>query len=1751
MIPSELSVFKRIPGAIFIDLEVNADGDVMELGVWSAATRERVRSSGVSALLGKIEQHMDEGSVLCGHNILAHDLPILAERYPRVIAMHKVPVIDSLILSPLAYPKNPYHSLVKDKALVSQMNDPLKDCIASAMVLSDSLDVFQANVDRQPDFIKLILSCLATGSLPEAGKRGIGTLHELFKLDALPIESEATWQLMAGLCSDRGCHNNLRDFWRTAHQSAAHRTAFAYFFAWLAVAGSDSVVPYWVSKQFSEVDAVVHGVRRQTCTDPGCPYCRQTHNPTEQLRRWFGFPAYRSEPALPGEPGRSLQDALVSAGMRNDSLLGILPTGGGKSLCFQIPALYRYSTTGSLTIVVSPLQSLMKDQVENLINRSAIHSSAALYGLLTYANRKVLLDQVTQGGVGLLYVSPEQFRSPSFRRAIMNRHVECWVFDEAHCLSKWGHDFRPDYLYVARFIRELVEEQGAPPPAVCCFTATAKLDVQQEIREHIKEQLGLDLRVYDGGAERDNLTYLVEEARGTGKDERIHDILVDKLGFPDGEGTGVVFCSTRKSTERMAEELRKRGWSAERFHAGLDADEKKRVFDSFMSGSARVIAATNAFGMGVDKPDIRVVIHAETPGSLESYLQEAGRAGRDGKQAECILLYDKNDLEKQFRLSGSSRVHLSEVQDIWRAIYKSRRTRDGEVVLTRSEIWRKAGEGDDEDPFGDMKVTTAVALLEKQDFLQRNENRPIVFQGRPLVKSIEDGRKIIKSLKLQPDTERLWLAYFGMFFSLSAGETHTLEGFVEHPLTEDARESYERGKHTRISPYRFVVNTLNEMADPALGLIRKGILFSALIRAGKRANASNDLRKMIEAEVALLKLLRELAPDAEGWLPCRIGQLNQQLCRAELLRCTPEVLVQFLQQWGQDPRQLQERSPNLEVKHSGKDFLNVRLLSTWQDVEQAMRVRHSHLDVLLKYLLSKVESADSEVWVEFSEHEISQAFEEDIALRSDPLRNVGNALLVLLDFAHRTHLLNLQNGRALISSAMTLKVNLEKTKGTRTAGFTKGDYAPLAAFYEERILQIHVMAEYARIASKKAARHVSMITDYFRLGKSEFAQRYLHEDQELYRTATSIESFRTIVDNLGNPTQQAIVASADKGNRIILAGPGSGKTRVITHRCAYLLRVQRLRPGNILVLCFNRNACLELRRRVYGLVDEDAHGVIISTYHGLALRLLGRSLVDMVKRRQENEDAFKELLIEATAWLREEIEVIGADPDNLRSNLMGDISHILIDEYQDVDEQEYAFIRALSGVDIKGDTRRPVLMAVGDDDQSIYGFKGANVRYIRKFCDDYDAQQSYLLENYRSTAHIINASNILIAANRDRMKVEYPIHINKSRAREPLGGGWESLDPLVRGRVHHISVADGVQQALVVAHRVQRLQSMDESLDPDQIAILSRQNNPLMPVRALFEERGVPFHHDVAGDDIPSLFRLRPVARWLRYLAEQNDEEWNGMVLRARFTDYMGDPADPWTLLLDSCLREIYGDIGERTKPVPELYGMFFDALNESKRQRALTPGIKLLTVHRAKGLEFKHVFLLDGGWECQPDKVEEERRVYYVGMTRARETLSLLHRTDLRSRFPREVEKTRGVFSQQAPEFSVAPDEYWMWRSYAMMSMEDLFISYAGTRPSRDPIHNALQCAREGDCLQIGTCGNGLGLFNQSGVTLARLSAAGVKKWTPKLDFIETIRIIAMVERNAEDGNADYDCKVPHWTVPLCEVVLAKQTVMAMPTPF
>lgn len=359
--------------------------------------------------------------------------------------------------------------------------------------------------------------------------------------------------------------------------------------------------------------------------------------PSEVLKRYWGYDSFRP-----------MQEEIVNASLEGKDVLAIMPTGGGKSVCFQVPGLMR----DGLSLVVTPLIALMKDQVQNLESRGI--KALAIHTGMSRKDVDLALNNAAYSGVKFLYVSPERLSTQLFRSYVEVLNITCIVVDEAHCISQWGYDFRPDYLQIGK-LRKVVD---AP---VIALTATATPEVAEDIMARLARPDGSPFTLLKSGFERPNLTYVVRKA-----EDKSGQLLNICSGVP---GSGIVYLRNRRKCEEVAAFLTASGVSASFYHAGLDPITRSERQAAWKGGGTRVMVCTNAFGMGIDKPDVRFVVHMDLPDSPEAYFQEAGRAGRDGRRSYAVLLWNGNDMRRMKQVEAAAFPSLEYIEDIYHKLH--------------------------------------------------------------------------------------------------------------------------------------------------------------------------------------------------------------------------------------------------------------------------------------------------------------------------------------------------------------------------------------------------------------------------------------------------------------------------------------------------------------------------------------------------------------------------------------------------------------------------------------------------------------------------------------------------------------------------------------------------------------------------------------------------------------------------------------------------------------------------------------------------------------------------------------------------------------------------------------------------------------------------------------------------------------------------------------------------------------------------
>lgn len=465
------------------------------------------------------------------------------------------------------------------------------------------------------------------------------------------------------------------------------------------------------------------------------------------------------------------QEELIEVVMKGEDALGILPTGGGKSLCYQLPALF----LPHVVVVVSPLISLMKDQQDKLEDRSI--SVAKLDSTLSTQDERDTVDEIRQGTPELIYVTPERLEQEETLAMLQRTGVSLIVVDEAHCVSQWGHDFRPAYLS----IRDAVRRLGKPP--VLALTATATSDVAQDIVRQ------LDIRtatIVNLGSYRENLIYEVRRTvNETEKDHCLGELLTGQLQG----GPGLLYVATIREAKALFERLRQNGLPVGLYHGKMSARDRHRTQQDFMHNRFRLVVATKAFGLGIDKPDLRVVVHYSLPDSLESYVQETGRAGRDGKAAWAVLLYRLEDRRVQAYFLGGKYPRKEDCADVYRALAEEQRY--GNKGLTLKKLSAATSLPMD-------KVKVVVALLDAMGIMRRGRRLKL---ARAFVDEDEFGRylaeyeqrhksdqdKLEAMMKYGQTTEcrvRFLTRYFGSEFPRDCGRCDNCRTDAGHRVVD-------------------------------------------------------------------------------------------------------------------------------------------------------------------------------------------------------------------------------------------------------------------------------------------------------------------------------------------------------------------------------------------------------------------------------------------------------------------------------------------------------------------------------------------------------------------------------------------------------------------------------------------------------------------------------------------------------------------------------------------------------------------------------------------------------------------------------------------------------------------------------------------------------------------------------------------------------------------------------------------------------
>lgn len=1016
---------------VFIDTEVGiGDNRIRDIG----AVR-RDFSWLRCASVRELEAFVNGTEFICGHNIIHHDLKYINSALGH--ELHGVPV-DTLYLSPLLFPKRPYHALLKDDKLQSeQLNNPVNDCKKAAALFYDEVNAFKALSSGK----KQIFCCLLY-DLPEFN----GFFRYVkFRPYRSNIQKLISTEFKGQICANAELRPLIRYY----------PTELAYTLALIGVNDEHSVTPPWLLKNYPKIENVIKYLRNTPCTEK-CEYCRNALDVRKELRRIFGYDSFRT---YNGEP---LQERAAQSAVEGRSVLAVFPTGGGKSVTFQLPALMAGRTVHGLTVVISPLQSLMKDQVDNL-NAAGINEAVTVNGLLNPIERANALNRVADGSASLLYISPEQLRSRTIERLLVSRNIVRFVIDEAHCFSAWGQDFRVDYLYIGNFIKELQKQKGNKNPIpVSCFTATAKQKVISDISDYFKRKLDLELEIFASSATRENLRYTVLYKE---TDEEKYSTLRNLIAQKNCPT--IVYVSRTKRTYELAEKLTGDGFPAKPFNGKMDANDKIANQEAFIRNDIGVIVATSAFGMGVDKKDIKLVVHYDISGSLEDYVQESGRAGRDPSlQADCYVLFNDNDLDKHFLLLNQSKLSISEIQQVWKAIKDLTKTRSG-VCCSPLEIARQAG-WDDSVFDVETRVKTAVSALENAGYIKRGRNVPHIYATSILAKNMEEAANRIEQSALFSDEQRRNAKR--IIKSLISSRSIAKAG-------NDEAES-------RIDYLADILGMTKEEVITSVNLMRQdGLLADSMDMSAYILDSDTENRSslILERFARLERFLLEQLTD-EG-IEFGIKEMNERALANGIASSNVKnlrTLLYFLSVKGY-------------VRKSESGISKTICLAPAMEISGLKKKYGLRIDIcrfVLETLYAKAKEMPptnrDEKPVQFSLVELYRSYTEipSLTVKKDEvsLKDIEDALLYL----SKIGALKLEGGFLVLYNGMEIKRLVTENR----IKYKLEDYRLLDEFYRQKIRQIHIVGEYANLMVKDYNAALRFVQDYFQMDFNRFLTKY-------------------------------------------------------------------------------------------------------------------------------------------------------------------------------------------------------------------------------------------------------------------------------------------------------------------------------------------------------------------------------------------------------------------------------------------------------------------------------------------------------------------------------------------------------------------------------------------------------------------------------------------------------------------------------------
>ena len=1554
---------------LFLDLEpLNSDQhnkSIRETGV--VLDDLQLKSHSVKILADRMASYRPV--YLCGHNLRSFDYQYLLNSPLASLVTH-LEIIDTLELSLLFFSENTLHKLPKSyqENDPNKTNDPLQDALITRNLLKQIIERFY---QLSPSLQQIYFSLLYQTSQ-------FKPFFEFLKADITPYSDAVS--LSEAIVKE------LNDRIQTPEYLLAlvseHPLELAYIISVLH--GEIKEIRAFPPKIHFDYPSIQEKLNSLTFNR-----ANEIASLEQSALKYFGFEGFRRFPKFKSDDDliESLDEVsqrdIIKAALQQEDILAVLPTGGGKTFTFWLPAIIKARRTRALTVVISPLQALMKDHIFNFNHKLAgLASAEALSGYLTMPERRNIISRVINGSIDILYLAPESLRSKNIERILSYRYIERIVIDEAHCLSTWGNDFRHDYFYIARFIQKIQDKKYSDRIPLSCFTATANKKTIEEIESYFKSQLNISFEHYIASPKRNNLLY---SAQCYGNKKAKTQQLITQIRTIK-EPCLVYNPSSRKQCEMLAEQLSTDlGRPFYAFHAGMSSAAKNQVLNDFISNDADGIVATTAFGMGIDKPDIRHVIHYEVSSSLEDYMQESGRAGRDGQESHCHILFNNEDFDKIFFSLIRQKVTHPEIKKIFQSIrrYKGRKAGiERKIVVSINELAESAGiKTDDEQSDFDTKVKTALLELERASYIRRGYNVPEVWVTSFEFKTMEQLHDTLhrNGLSDQSDDSGKRALYQSIILLAQVLIKRSTERFslsieeLSEILNLNTNEVYQ---------------VLDKMRDLELVSLKEDLLISEL-RPQKLRQLSSTL---LALEQHLASVLYELSHQR-----FKLKELNFALNKEGIsIQCADysyflkNLLLNLTKKGLFECYRDKVGDHAWYAKVHDSDYLN-------KAIKQFVTIVRAVVQYIISKGVNLTEDNDKKTLIAYEK--MMQHCNHYLGKKLSV--NVYDKAVL---FLHNIRLLRLEGGRVL--HHMQIEVYIDNALSSNKQ-YTKEDYKlRMAPLYQRKRSAVHIMEHYVQLLSRNPLLAGKFATDYFTLDFTQFVSYY--KLSKKLKLPISKDRYEKIVHGL-TEDQKAVVFDEKTPAMLILAGPGTGKTRVLVNKIAHMIIDGDYKPEHFLMLTFTRSAAHEFKQRLFELLSDLAYDIDIYTFHGYATELAGIGFDNNQKAQHD----FDQLIPRVTQKLKN------------NELFLPFKNAVILDEFQDINEDAFEFVYELyrQFSEMKGQDRaRDVRMiAVGDDDQCIMEMtNGASIDYMRRFVNQFkkdeekqekDKRKWYKLGmNFRSKSKIVQCNNQFASEIRERIDEYKVIKPYSNQSGEVF--------------LHYYQTAEFLTALLPFI----------QNSSQKTIAILSHENEQVLDIYSILKDDPALDVSYLLKNEGFHLYMMAEISAFSHFLETNldTDDKIISQTLFDNAKDFLAkEYAD--SAKLNIALKHI-SDFEEKHDLLTlsfwnnytwEVFaGQFSDTPTK----------IVVSTIHRSKGKEFDevHVILQQ---EHHQNNSDYFKRLYYVALSRARTSLHI-------HSYPRQSFKTLeslDITVKENPEKHFPPIK----KRLLIMQLEDAYLSY------------------------------------------------------------------------------------------------------------